>query len=139
MLARFVMIGHDHVHAVRQQLRDLVGRGYAAVHGHHEVRRVLQHAFDRRGRQTVALTEPVRHDRFDRRPKRCKTASRHRRSADAVEVEVTEYENALIGLHCPSDALSSRVHSWDQRRVEPVPPQRWLDEALRLLGALDPT
>ena len=116
-LRRPVMVGHDHLEAERDRLRDLLHRGDPAVDGENQPDSLAGHAGERVAGDAVALLEAARKVPDDVRAQLAQHQDCERGCADPVDVVVAVDADAGSGVDCSADALDGHGHVAEQERV----------------------
>ena len=129
-VGRLVVVGHHDVDALRGEPRDLLGRGDAVVDRDHEVGlAVLHDAGQRLAREAVPLAKAVRDVGEHARDAQLGEAAREQaRRRHAVDVEVAEDGDVLVGADGPLDPVRRLAHARDDEGVLPVTLERGAQE-----------
>ena len=114
---RPVMVGHDHLEAERNGLRDLLHRGDPAVDGEQQPDSLAGHACERFAGDAVALLEAARKMPVDISAQLAQHEDCERGRADPVDVVVAVDADAGAGVDRRADALDGHGHVAEQERV----------------------
>ena len=134
MPAVFMVVGDRDVEPLLERPGDLLIARDAAVDRDDEVGVVAHGAGERLFGKRVAFLVAVRDEPHDVRAQRAQPAQRDGGGADAVDVEVAEDEDPLVGpdggLYFVGDLFQPR----DDLRVEPIAVERGCQELVGRLG-----
>ena len=119
LVLHLVVVRHDDVHALGDQLLDGLGVRDAAVHGDQKVRFFTSDALQKAVGDAVALAKAVRDHVVHVRADLPEEDHEDRSRGHAVRVVVAADQDLLVISHRPGDALDGRLHVVHQERIVP--------------------